>query len=301
MIDDKALDGESAPDDVVHSDGQASASDDLLAQIANVQRARAHWDSVGQPVRVAVCHRRIAELWARLGDFDSADEHFEAARRGLALEGMHHYQANIQWRRVRRYLDEAASVEQSASENERRVELVRQAVDAAVSSYIATEYERFQSVADDDEWEVLADQRLASTFDIAYSLGTVELVAELIDCGINSGIHRAAPPESEGLPAEPARSGLVEPVARPALVKPIESPASQEQHADGFDPIAMSLGAAARLLDSSRLKAEPPPALLYPAGGGTKRLGLRTQRELAAGLDPDLERILRSVPEIDAW
>ncbi len=293
--------------------GEQFAGTDLQAQIDDFCRMRAYFVSAVDPVRVAVCDWHLGDLHTRLGEFDSADRYFDDARRGFAAEGLHHHQADIQWNRVRRYLGEATQAE--AGDQALRADLIRQALDVAISSYIATEYERFQGVAEHEEWEELADQRLASTFDIAYRLGTAELLAELIDCGINTGIHRinrdtptvagarvseSSDPESSGPKSSDPTSSAPE-VRLPALTDPVSRLEVTVERPASYDPTAITLGAAARLLDSSRLDVDPPPALLYPAGGGSKRLALQAQRELAGDLDPDLQEILRSVPKIDAW
>ena len=98
---------------------------------------------------------------------------------------MHHQIPNLSWNRVKRLLTEAGM------NPARQDELVAEALDTAVSSVIAIDYQRFQ-FADSRrraEWTATFADRLATAFDMAYKFGRPDLVADLIESGINAGVH----------------------------------------------------------------------------------------------------------------
>lgn len=248
---------------------------------------------------VILCHWYSAWAGAELGQltrdhsvFAESDRHFAQTSRGLVSAQLFQYQCVLQWHRCVRYLREAAIAESSES-----AVLVRRALDSAVASYIGTEHERFQ-VSDPvirGWWESYADQRLAWTLAIAYELTETDLVAELIECGLNAGIHTVLDTDDTGhdrigadIPTELGDGHRTVPVVA------VASPTGP----------AADLGAGARLLSSSHLMVQPPPALRYPLRSGSVTSGqvmLGRQRRMAAGLDPDLAQILAAVPDVDAW
>ena len=272
--------------------GQLPDAAEASALIHRFGDERAHHLTDGSQERTARCDWAIANLLVERHEFDGADRHFDDASKRFADHKLHHHQAGLQWSRVQRYCAEAEAEAEAEADTDRHEALMRHAVDAAVSSYIATEYERFQLTdpVQRRRWESVADGRLAQTLVLAQAHGSDSLVAELIECAINGGVHTVI---------KSSRSATAE------TVGPLTEELAQQEirmlHTANLGEVAVRLGAAARLLDSSHLVVQPPPALLYPSEDDARRVMLGSHRRMAAGLDPDLERILDSVPEVEAW
>lgn len=250
-------------------------------RIADLAVLRSHYLRTGQTDRAALCDWIIADTYASMDEFDRAERYFAEAAPAVA----DYDRPGVQWNRAMRLLDHAAE------ESERRSELIALALDVAVASYIATDYERFQ-VTDPELrrlWEKRADHRLALVMTMAFDLKRPELVAELIESGINAGIHSTEVTPSSN---------------RHEMAEPGTGTVSSATYVDD-GAVATTLAAAARLLDDSHLVVDPPPALWYRTSAGTtgrnRRFILGEQRTMAARLDHGLQEIFDAVPEVEAW
>ncbi|MFZ2239414.1 MAG: tetratricopeptide repeat protein [Gordonia amarae] len=254
-----------------------ASSGDVSGGISKLLPLRQEFAAVDRLDKVAVCDYNLAIFYTFRNDFAAADLAFEHAAKGLAEAGLHHQIPNLAWNRVKRLLTEAGI------NPARQAELTAEALNTAVSSVIALDYQRFQ-FADSRrraEWTSTFADRLATTFDLAHRFGSPELVAELIESGINAGVHSGRADNSAG-----------------SLVPFDDSDSSSESfEARDGDDSAETLSAAARLLTTAALPMAPPPALI--AASDTLLLG--RQRELAGRLDPLLADILKASPEVRLW
>lgn len=252
--------------------GQDRRGDELLTT------ASAWFAEHQQPDKVAVCEYNRASAAIARRDYQAADVAFDAAAKGLAEAGMHHQLANLQWNRVKRLTMEAAG------DPLRAPTLGAEAVDIAIASLIAGDYERFQ-FADSwrrGQWRATLEHRITWTFLMAYSLGSAQLTADLIESVLNAGVY--------GLTSAPESD---DPVALDLTVERGPLPPADEDTSE----LATTLGMAATLLATAELPMTPPPALV----DGTGRVLLQRQRDIAAALDPDLARTLEAVPRVAVW
>ena len=252
-------------------------SGDLASGISTLLQVRQEFSDIGRPDKAAVCDYNLAIFYFSQNDFVASDLAFEHAADGLAQAGMHHQIPNLSWNRVKRLLTEAGM------NPARQDELVAEALDTAVSSVIAIDYQRFQ-FADSRrraEWTATFADRLATAFDMAHKFGRPDLVADLIESGINAGVHNGHADDSMNslAPFDNSESGSPR----------FETPDDDES--------AETLSAAARLLSTAALPMNPPPALI--AASNTLLLG--PQRELAGRLDPLLADVLAASPEVRLW
>ena len=240
--------------------------------------ARQYYVEVGRPDKAAAVDYNLANMYVALQQFDRADAAFESAAKGLADAGQHHQLSRLEWNRVKRYFTEAAV--NSAD----RAALTRHAVDAALTSLIAADYERFQFVSPRRraDWASSLRDRTAMTFSIVATFGDAALVADLIEWGINGGVY--------GVPDADAPSD-----SEPVLENLDDGFGDALRSADVGDA-AMTMGAV-NLLARPDLPMAPPPALV--GVDGTVMLG--RYREMAAKIDPDVDRLLATVPSVAAW
>lgn len=257
---------------VLMSTGEWRRGDALMTLV------RDYFIETEQPDKVAVCEYNRANALAARGEYTAADDAFAAAAEGLAAAGMHHQLANLEWNRVKRLTMEAAA------NPLRQRTLGAEAIDVAVSSLIAADYERFQftDTRRRAEWNATLEHRITWTFILAYKLGSKELTADLIDTVINAGVY--------GMSGSPDADDLAPLDMTPARrVPPEEMPGVSSS-------TAWTLGAAG-LLSTSELPLAPPPALI----DGNGRELLARQRRMAAALDPDLSEILTKAPKVPVW
>ena len=240
--------------------------------------ARQHYVEVDRPDKAAAVDYNLANMYVALQQFDRADAAFESAAKGLADACQHHQLSRLEWNRVKRYFTEAAV--NSAD----RAALTRNAVDAALTSLIAADYERFQFVSPRRraDWASSLRERTAMTFSIAATFGDAALVADLIEWGINGGVYG-----SPGAEAPPA--------SEPVLEDLDDGFGDALRSADAGDA-AITMGAV-NLLARPDLPMAPPPALV----GADGNVVLGRYREMAARLDPDVDRVLATVPSVAAW
>jgi tetratricopeptide (TPR) repeat protein len=245
------------------------------AAAARMGRVRARFETLDRPDKVTVCDYNLANFYAAAGYFTAADAAFTAARAGLIEAGLEHQLPNLEWNRFRRLLLEGATLDETAT-----APVVRAALDTAVASLIGTDQQRFQFPDTQRRvaWRELFTARLSSVFELAFQLGEAELVADLIESGLNAGVY--------GTPAPSDGAGLAEFDGRPA------GPPTVPSTPDSDDPDGgpLSLGAAA-LLATAELPLAPPPSLSVGPGG---REVLGRYRALAASDNPALTELLRT-------
>lgn len=240
-----------------------------------LSQARQYFDNAGALYEVAVCDYNLANLCTYRHDFVAADTAFDRAVEGLRDAGMHHQIAHLQWNRTKRYMTEAGDRADQADH------LTAKALDSAVSALIAAEYQRFQ-FADARrrlDWTNMLASRLATTFDLAHTVGASDLIADLIEVGISAGVYSFAA-QQESL------TQMVPFDEHPAEIGP---PRPEEGP-------AMTLGAAS-LLVTALLPVAPPPALM----GADDRIVLERQRAMAGEIDPQLANLLAGAPRLRAW
>ena len=256
---------------VLLGSGEVDRGETLLAEVID------YYESIGKPDRVAICEYNRANAATARHDFAVADAAFDAASNGLAAAGMHHQLAKLQWNRVKRLTTEAAL------DPQRQATLGAEAVDTAVASLIASDYERFQFTDSwrRARWRDTLEHRMTWTFLLAYKLGATTVTADLIDTMINAGVY--------------GFSGTLmpdEPVALDVSTGPRAGAAMQDE-----PPTSLVLGLAATFLRTAELPMAPPPALV----DGNGRLLLERQRAMAAALDPDLAAVLETAPRVQIW
>lgn len=252
--------------------GEGRRGDEMLAA------ASRQFAEQGRPDKVAVCEYNRANAAVYRADFAAADVAFDAAAKGLAAAGLHHQMSKLQWNRVKRLTMEAAQ------NPERREELTAEAVDAAVVSLIAADYERFQfpDPARRIEWRDAMEHRITWTFLLAFKMGSPTLTADLIETVLNAGVYGISGAAETDLGApEPLDVG---PAPRSTAFAP-----GNDQSAT-----ALTLGAAATLLSTTELPMAPPPALI----DGSGRVLLERHRDLVSLLVPDLAETLDSAPRV---
>ena len=265
----------------------------LLEHVTDILDLRT--DDENRREQIILAHWRIAVVSAELGQssrdrehFVASDRHFDDTLAALRDAQLYDYQPLVQWSRAVRFLRESAVVDEPLAQQQSK-----HALDLAVSSYVAAHHQRFQ-VADPDLcawWDAYADQRLAWTLSLAHGLGDHVVVAELVEYGINAGVHSIVDqtnPVGDDVPAQ---------LYHPRRIAPGVASSADVDHRTA------ELGTGARLLNSSRLALQPPPALSYPteAPGGERRVVLGRHRQMAVDLDPDLRSLLDAVPDVDAW
>ncbi|GAC50387.1 tetratricopeptide repeat protein [Gordonia aichiensis] len=267
---DDAQDTQMTLSHVLLTAGQYSRAIDIAT------RSREYYAQQDRHDKTAVCDYNLANYYTITGDYSAADVAFSRAFEGLRAAGQHHHIANLQWNRTKRLLMEAAV---NARE---RAQLSKDAFDTAVSSLVALEHQRFQftQARDRVKWsETLAD-RLATTFAMAEQLGRRDLVADLIETGINAGVYHG---------------GSSDPSSFQHDLIPMDS--DPPQFAVEDTPAAITHGSVSILLSDS-LPMSPPPTLV---SGSTGEPILKHQRELAASLDPKLDQVLAGVPSVPLW
>ncbi|WP_241548481.1 tetratricopeptide repeat protein [Gordonia alkanivorans] len=253
--------------------GEVRRGEELLSE------AIRYFDAAELPYKVAMCEYNRANAAAARHDFVAADRAFEAARTGLAAAGMHHHLANLEWNRVKRLLTEAAS------DPLRAPTLGAEAVDTAVASLIAGDYQRFQftDAWRRAQWKATLAHRITWTFILARQVGSVTVLADLIETVLSAGVYGLPQVDPNGVP--PDLGDALEP--RDDQTIPPDTPS-------GF---AWTHGLGATLLSTAELPMAPPPALI----DGDGRLLLARQREIAAKLDPYLAEVLRNAPRVPIW
>lgn len=260
------------------------ATGDVRKGEALLAEAIRYFDATGQPDKVAICEYNRANAAVARHDFEVADEAFDAARAGLASAGMHHQLANLEWNRVKRLTTEAA-VDPLKSAT-----LGAEAVDTAVAALIAADYQRFQfaDARRRARWRDALEHRVTWTFIMTRQLGSVTLMADLIETVLSAGVYGLSGVEANGDPMSVEMDVGID--SEPATAAGADVPAQPEK-------VAYTHGLGATLLASAELPMAPPPALV----DGDGRLLLARQREMAAKLDPYLSTILRSAPRVSIW
>lgn len=256
-------------------------------------RQRKQLSSAGSRVGLAHCDCDLAVLYIHARQFSRADEHLSSATTGFTATRRHHHLANVQWIRAQRLLAESRD---SVSD---RHTLMTEAIDTAISSWIASEHERFQFADSESRlrWAQVADRRLATLLALAYEHGEPALVADLIEYGINAGLHSVDAEFGD----ERCDLGLDEDARSLWSTELIDHSEPDVGHGPLVTETRRSEEAAVRLLNSNELAMEPPAALRATSADGSTRWMLGVQRAMAARLDPELETLFKSVPTVDAW
>lgn len=254
------------------------------------QRVRMAFAGLDRADKIAACDVNLANFHLLSGQFTEADAAFERARIGLIETGIGHNLPNLEWSRFERFQRESA--QGGANSNQ----LARAALDAGVASVIGTDHQRFQfpDAHRRIRWREVLASRLAAVFDAAFALGDDDLLADLIEMGLNAGVYYAPGAagehgvESVQVPGAP--NGFDAAPAGPPMVSP-----------DDPDDGALTLGAAS-LLSTAELPLAPPPALWIPAVGTSGgRQVLARYRRLAADRDPALASVLSTRPRVAIW
>ena len=254
---------------------------ELGPAISSLKHARQQFHDIGRPDRTAVCDYSLALCFTLRSEFRAADEAFEAARVGLVRTEQHHHLANLMWNRAKRFLTEAAA------DASRRDALSSEGVDTMVASLFAIDSQRFQfrDSIRRIQWAETYAERLATTFTIAYRLGLHDVLIDLVESGINSGVYGIdgdtdAAPDDRSLVGLDDGDGAMAPNAVP-----------------GSEDVATNLGTAT-LLATALLPLAPPPALLVPSTGTIVQ---DRQRRIAAAVDPYLREMLEALPAVALW
>lgn len=259
--------------------GDVARGEELLSE------AIRFFEATGKPDKVAICEYNRANAALARHDFSVADEAFAAARDGLAAAGMHHQLANLAWNRVKRLVTEASI------DPLRRATLSAEAVDTAVAALIAGDYQRFQfaDARRRARWRESLEHRITWTFIMVRQLGSVTLMADLIETVLSGGVHGLVATEAD---ADPLNLDI------PLDMTDVRQTVSTDPFGESGDiAFAMAQGLGATLLDRAELPMAPPPALV----DGDGRLLLARQREMAASLDPYLAAVLQGAPRVPIW
>lgn len=241
--------------------------------------AKEYYNDVGRPDKAAAVDYNLANMFVQLGQFDRADAAFDSAAAGLTAAGQHHQLSRLEWNRVKRYVTEGAVNSRD------RAALTEKAVDAAVTSLIAADYERFQFVNPRRraDWAESLRERTAMTFSIVANFGDPVVLADLIEWGINGGVYGVTHGATDVAGTEPA-------------VEDLDDGVGEAARSVSDDDATLTMGAV-NLLARPDLPMAPPPALL----GADGRVVLQRYRQMAARLDPDVDRVLAAVPSVSAW
>lgn len=174
------------------------------------------------------------------------------------------------WASVSRALDllQAASIARGAVQNV----LIEEALNIAVPSarYLEPLKHQFRKASDRQLWAARAAMAAGAAFQLAALADDAALVADLIECQINTTQHRVPAPEVE--PAILGRSSA------PALKSGVQP--EQDGLISEVLP-AIDAAGSTRLLVSADLPASPGPLLLIPTmdNGGTPRIALSAWQE----------------------
>ena len=247
---------------------------DVDGAIRDTVELRALLIADDRPDKAAYCDYNLANLYALSHEFTDADEAYDRALRGLADTGQHHRIPYLLRNRCHRLLLEAQAHPQ------RQDALAQDALNISIVALIVLSHQRFQfpDARRRSDWSGSFAELLTTTFGMAFDFGRDDLVADLIESGINEGVYG----HTHGVRPDG-------PIQYPVTAAPIV-------RRSGRRDLATTLGAAA-LLTSAALPLTSPPALI----ADTDRLLFGHHRAHAATTDPDLNDVFADSPEVPLW
>lgn len=212
-------------------------NDDIDGAIRSTLDLRELLVADDRPDKVAYCDYNLANLYGLSHKFTDADDAYDRALRGLADTGQHHRIPYLLRNRSQRLLLEAKTHPQYQNA------LTQDALDISIVALIVLSHKRFQfpDARRRSDWSGAFAELLTPIFEMAFDFGGDDLVADLIESGINEGVYG----HTHGV----RPNG---PIQYPMAAAPIV-------RRGGHRDVAITLGAAAALLTSAALPLTSPP------------------------------------------